>query len=271
MHPQPGRPDRPVRRADAGRPRLLRPDAGQQRAGHRLPGGDRLGRRSPAPRRTRWRRRSRSASNPPSAGSTASTRSTARSVEGNSTTFVQFQLGTPTDRAVNDVRNAIVADPQQPSRRHSRAAGRRASTPRTSRSSYVGAQTTDMTLEQLSWYIDNTVAKRLLGAARASPPSQRVGGVDRDDPGDPRSRRAAGAGHHRGAGQPAASPEQHERRRRPRRDRRFRAVGARARQRAGRLSAVADADRASRRPLRQARRSRRGEGQQLASSARSPR
>src|ERR1044072_1049329 len=28
-------------------------------------------------------------------------------VEGNSTTFVQFQLGTPTDRAVNDVRNAV--------------------------------------------------------------------------------------------------------------------------------------------------------------------
>ena len=27
--------------------------------------------------------------------------------EGNSTTFVQFQIGTPTDRAVNDVRNAI--------------------------------------------------------------------------------------------------------------------------------------------------------------------
>ena len=27
--------------------------------------------------------------------------------EGNSTTFVQFQLGTPTDRAVNDVRNAV--------------------------------------------------------------------------------------------------------------------------------------------------------------------
>src|SRR3954470_12717087 len=27
--------------------------------------------------------------------------------EGSSTTFVQFQLGTPTDRAVNDVRNAV--------------------------------------------------------------------------------------------------------------------------------------------------------------------
>ena len=37
--------------------------------------------------------------------------------------------------------------------------------------SYVGAQTTDMTLEQLSWYIDNTVAKRLLGLSKASPPS----------------------------------------------------------------------------------------------------
>ena len=55
-------------------------------------------------------------------------------VEGNSTTFVQFQLGTPTDRAVNDVRNVDLADPQQPSRRHSRAADPRASTPRTSRS-----------------------------------------------------------------------------------------------------------------------------------------
>src|SRR3954453_4175362 len=69
--------------------------------------------------------------------------------EGNSTTFVQFQLGTPTDRAVNDVRNAIaqirgtlpdgILEPQitridadsEPI-------------------SYVGAQTTDMTLEQLS-------------------------------------------------------------------------------------------------------------------------
>ena len=27
--------------------------------------------------------------------------------EGNSTTFVQFQIGTPTDRAVNDLRDAI--------------------------------------------------------------------------------------------------------------------------------------------------------------------
>src|SRR3954453_22932395 len=97
--------------------------------------------------------------------------------EGNSFTFVQFQLGTPTDRAVNDVRNAVaqirgtlpegILEPQviridaenEPI-------------------SYVGAQTTDMTLEELSWYIDNNVAKRLLGLEGIAAVS-RVGGVDR--------------------------------------------------------------------------------------------
>jgi multidrug efflux pump subunit AcrB len=97
--------------------------------------------------------------------------------EGNSTTFVMFQLGTPTDRAVNDVRNAIaqirgnlpegILEPQviridaedEPF-------------------TYVGAQTTNMTLEQLSWYIDNTVAKRLLGSPGVASVS-RLGGVNR--------------------------------------------------------------------------------------------
>src|SRR5215216_6690325 len=97
--------------------------------------------------------------------------------EGNSTTFVQFVLGTPTDRAVNDVRNVVsqirsnlpdgILEPQvtrvdaedEPIM-------------------VMGAQTTDMTLEQLSWYIDNTVAKRLLGLEGIAAVS-RVGGVDR--------------------------------------------------------------------------------------------
>jgi len=97
--------------------------------------------------------------------------------EGNSTTFVQFQLGTPTDRAVNDVRNAIsqirsnlpegILEPQV-----TRVDAEDEPI------SYVGAQTTDMTLEQLSWYIDNTVAKRLLGLEGIAAVS-RVGGVDR--------------------------------------------------------------------------------------------
>jgi len=99
-------------------------------------------------------------------------------VEGNSQTVVQFELGTPSDRAVNDVRNVIsqirsnlpdgILEPQvtridandEPF-------------------SYIAARTTDMTLEQLSWYIDNTVAKRLLGLPGIAAVS-RVGGVDRN-------------------------------------------------------------------------------------------
>src|SRR3954468_3064099 len=97
--------------------------------------------------------------------------------EGNSTTFVQFQLGTPTDRAVNDVRNVIAQI------RGSLPEG--ILEPQVTRVdvndepiSYIGAQTNDMTLEQLSWYIDNTVAKRLLGIPGIAA-VQRVGGVDR--------------------------------------------------------------------------------------------
>src|SRR5919107_6139838 len=98
--------------------------------------------------------------------------------EGNSTTFVQFQLGTPTDRAVNDVRNVIsqirsnlpdgILEPQV-----------QRVDAEDEPFSYVGAQTTDMTLEQLSWYIDNTIAKRLLGEEGIAAVT-RVGGVSRN-------------------------------------------------------------------------------------------
>ena len=97
--------------------------------------------------------------------------------EGDSQTFVQFQLGTPTDRAVNDVRNAVaqirgslpdgILEPQI-----TRVEAENEPI------SYVGAQTTDMTLEELSWYIDDTIAKRLLGLPGVAA-VQRVGGVDR--------------------------------------------------------------------------------------------
>ena len=97
--------------------------------------------------------------------------------EGNSTTFVTFALGTPTDRAVNDVRNAVaqirsnlpdgILEPQitrvdaedEPIM-------------------VMAAETTDMTLEQLSWYIDNNISKRLLGVEGIAAVS-RGGGVDR--------------------------------------------------------------------------------------------
>ncbi len=98
-------------------------------------------------------------------------------VEGNSTTVITFQLGTPTDRAVNDVRNVVAQI------RGSLPEG--ILEPQITRIeaedepiSYIGATTTDMTLEQLSWYIDNTVAKRLLGLPGIAA-VQRVGGVDR--------------------------------------------------------------------------------------------
>ena len=98
--------------------------------------------------------------------------------EGNSTTFVQFELGTPTDRAVNDVRNVVaqirsnlpdgILEPQV-----------QRVDAEDEPFSYIGAQTTDMTLEQLSWYIDNTIAKRLLGLEGVAAVT-RVGGVDRN-------------------------------------------------------------------------------------------
>src|SRR5437764_10767233 len=97
--------------------------------------------------------------------------------EGNSFTFVNFTVGTPTDRAVNDVRNAVAQIrgnlPEgilEPQITRIDAEGEPISV--------VGAQTTDMTLEQLSWYIDNTVAKRLLAVPGVAAVS-RGGGVDR--------------------------------------------------------------------------------------------
>nr|WP_294847698.1 efflux RND transporter permease subunit [uncultured Sphingomonas sp.] len=97
--------------------------------------------------------------------------------EGSSSTFVQFEIGTPTDRAVNDVRNAIsqirgdlpegILEPQ---------------ITRIDISGdpilYVAAETSDMSLEQLSWYVDNTVARKLLGVTGIAAVT-REGGVDR--------------------------------------------------------------------------------------------
>lgn len=97
--------------------------------------------------------------------------------EGNSNTFVQFKIGTPTDRAVNDLRDAVTQI------RSDLPDG--ILEPQISRVDiagdpilFVAAQTTDMTLEELSWYIDNTVNRRLLGIAGVAAVS-REGGVDR--------------------------------------------------------------------------------------------
>ena len=98
--------------------------------------------------------------------------------EGSSMTFVQFQLGTNIDRAVNDMRDALtkirstlpdgILEPQV-----SRIdlAGEPIA--------YISAEAVDMSLEQLSWYVDDVVIKRLQrvpGAAAVN----RSGGVSRE-------------------------------------------------------------------------------------------
>uniref|UniRef100_UPI0035CC47DB efflux RND transporter permease subunit n=1 Tax=uncultured Sphingomonas sp. TaxID=158754 RepID=UPI0035CC47DB len=98
--------------------------------------------------------------------------------EGDSTTVIQLAIGTPIDRAVEDVRSAIsqvrsnlpdgILEPQI----------MRANTTGQDLASYA-AITTDMTVEQLSWYIDNDVAKELLSVSGLATVS-RNGGVDRE-------------------------------------------------------------------------------------------
>ena len=98
--------------------------------------------------------------------------------EGYSNTFIQFQIGTPTDRAVNDVRNAVAqarADlPEgilEPQVERVDIAG--------DPIVFVAAETTQMSLEQLSWYVDNDIGKRLRGLEGVAAVS-REGGVDRE-------------------------------------------------------------------------------------------
>lgn len=98
--------------------------------------------------------------------------------EGNSQTFVQFAIGTPIDRAVTDVRDAIsqirsnlpdgILEPQV----------QRLSTSGNTLA-YYSAEATDMTLEELSWYVDNDVSKALL-AVPGMGDVYRRGGVSRE-------------------------------------------------------------------------------------------
>ena len=98
--------------------------------------------------------------------------------EGNSQTMVQLQIGTPIDRAVNDLRDAItqirselpdgILEPQIG----------RINTSDNDIADFV-ATATDMTVEELSWYIDDTVAKELLSVPGLSK-VERHGGVSRE-------------------------------------------------------------------------------------------
>lgn len=98
--------------------------------------------------------------------------------EGSSNTFVSFEIGTPEERAISDVRDSIarirgdlpdgILEPQvnrvdfaeEPI-------------------GYFSAQSTAMTVEQLSWYIDDRLNRRLMGIEGVSVVS-RTGGVSRE-------------------------------------------------------------------------------------------
>jgi hydrophobe/amphiphile efflux-1 (HAE1) family protein len=105
-------------------------------------------------------------------------RITSIAVEGSTWMFVEFQIGTPVDRAVNDVRDAVSK------MRSSLPEG--IEEPVVERVdidgeaiAYYAVSTTDMTEEELSWFVDNTVNKRLLGVPGVAQVT-RGGGVSRE-------------------------------------------------------------------------------------------
>ena len=98
--------------------------------------------------------------------------------EGNSSTFVEFEVGTDVNAAVSEVKNAI------DSVRGSLPDG--ILEPRISKAQIAGGflgifavEADDMTIEQLSWFIDDTVAKRLL-AIEGMAEVNRFAGVNRE-------------------------------------------------------------------------------------------
>ncbi|HVC31204.1 MAG TPA: efflux RND transporter permease subunit, partial [Steroidobacteraceae bacterium] len=98
--------------------------------------------------------------------------------QGNANVTVQFRIGTPIDRAVADVRNAVTQvqadlppDIQPPIVQQARVDG--------GPIVYYDVSAPGMTPQAISWFIDNTITKRLLtvpGVAQVS----RFGGVDRE-------------------------------------------------------------------------------------------
>ncbi len=98
--------------------------------------------------------------------------------EGSANIFVQFSIGTPIDRAVSDVRDAVsnirsdlpdgILEPQV--NRVDTAGDPIA---------YYSVEAVDMTLEELSWYVDNIVSKRLRSISGMAQVS-RDGGVSRE-------------------------------------------------------------------------------------------
>ncbi len=103
---------------------------------------------------------------------------TSLAIEGQSRVFIEFAIGTPIDRAVSDVRDAVSkvrvdlpAGIQEPTVVRMDADANQVA-------SYA-VSTSAMSDEDLSWFVDNTLSKRLLGIEGVSQVS-RGGGVSRE-------------------------------------------------------------------------------------------
>jgi len=98
--------------------------------------------------------------------------------EGSSTTVVEFEMGTDVNQSVNEVKNAIdqirselpdgILEPFIEKE-----------TTSSNPIAYFAVAAPDMTIEQLSWFVDDAVAKRLL-AIDGMAQVERNGGVDRE-------------------------------------------------------------------------------------------
>jgi len=103
---------------------------------------------------------------------------TSAALEGQAVMFIEFHIGTPIDRAVNDVRDAIAKV------RSDLPEG--IDEPLVEREDveggaivYYAVSTTAMTEEELSWFVDNTISKRLLSVTGVAQ-VERGGGVNRE-------------------------------------------------------------------------------------------
>jgi multidrug efflux pump subunit AcrB len=103
---------------------------------------------------------------------------TSAALEGQAFVYIEFQIGTPVDRAVTDVRDAVSKvrsdlpeGIEEPLVQRIDVAG--------GAIAYFAVGTTGMTEEELSWFVDNTITKRLLSVSGVAQ-VQRGGGVNRE-------------------------------------------------------------------------------------------
>jgi hydrophobe/amphiphile efflux-1 (HAE1) family protein len=103
---------------------------------------------------------------------------TSLALEGTAKIFIEFQIGTPIDRAVTDVRDAVAKvrsnlpdGIQEPIVQRVDIDG--------GAIVYYAVRTTSMPEQELSWFVDNTITKRLLSVAGVAQVS-RGGGVNRE-------------------------------------------------------------------------------------------